>query len=603
MMSNRNFGVRKCVWCGKEFVAKAPKQNSCGEDHYRPCAMCGEPLLVKESFANYMKYGPRTCEACRRKKISLSHRSMPVEKRQEILSKMQATTRARYGVDNAMQCKEIYEKAKATVQLKYGVDNLSQSSDIQTRIRNNSLAKYGVEHYSQDPKIRANMIDGMIKKYGVDNPQKSSELQNKTKKTCLEKYGVENVLSSKAIQEKVKQTCLAKYGVEHAASAPEVVAKRTQTNLDRYNGPSYIFGEEYLKSLMTDPSKYDECKKFREDPIEYIKSHYDHLPTYKELSIDLGICDSSIIAHLNKFNAKNYIKYTLSTLEDEVCQYIRSLDSTIEIIRHDRKLISPKEIDIYLPEYHLGIECDPVWTHNSSFPDPWSGEIRPVEYHKIKTNLCESIGIKLIHIFGHEWKYQSSIIKSMIASFIHRSPAISADDTTVVKLDSEVCSKFLNANHLHGDVESFIKLGLQTNSSNLVSVMTFSKILDTNTSRFHIELSRFCDVSGVHVIGSAEKLFEYAKTEYQFSEIFTKEDRAHLSLFPYESLGFKPMMQLDPEYTWVSINDSSYYDDAGLAVKIGSSISDFSLEYAESLGYARVYDSGYTCWVWTQFRG
>ena len=29
VLKQRTFGKRKCVWCGKEFIAMSPKQNSC----------------------------------------------------------------------------------------------------------------------------------------------------------------------------------------------------------------------------------------------------------------------------------------------------------------------------------------------------------------------------------------------------------------------------------------------------------------------------------------------------------------------------------------------------------------------------------------------
>ena len=86
-LNERTFGINHCVWCGKEFVARSPRQTSCGDDHYRPCARCGAPLLVKESYANYMKYGPRTCPTCRKAKISESKLRVSAEEKSQGLAK------------------------------------------------------------------------------------------------------------------------------------------------------------------------------------------------------------------------------------------------------------------------------------------------------------------------------------------------------------------------------------------------------------------------------------------------------------------------------------------------------------------------------------
>lgn len=132
----RTFGNKRCVWCGKEFIAKSPNQTSCGDKHYLPCPDCGKLVEVKESYQNFIKNGgkPRRCETCRAKAISTAQRNFSEDKRAEIKQKAINTSRARYGTDYAMQSEEIRSKAVEGVRRVYGVDNVGQSKEIRQKV-------------------------------------------------------------------------------------------------------------------------------------------------------------------------------------------------------------------------------------------------------------------------------------------------------------------------------------------------------------------------------------------------------------------------------------------------------------------------------------
>ena len=84
-------------------------------------------------------------------------------------------------------------------------------------------------------------------------------------------------------------------------------------------------------------------------------------------------------------------------------------------------MIKPYEIDIYLPEYNIGIECNPTATHNSSLPDPWGGDPKHNNYHQLKSKMCLDRGIRLIHVFGYDWMHKHDIIVSMIRNSLMQS--------------------------------------------------------------------------------------------------------------------------------------------------------------------------------------
>ena len=66
-----------------------------------------------------------------------------------------------------------------------------------------------------------------------------------------------------------------------------------------------------------------------------------------------------------------------------------------EIIHHTRKIISPLELDIYLPDIKLAIEYNGIYWHSIE-----AGTTK--DYHLNKSIACRDKGIRLIHIYSSE---------------------------------------------------------------------------------------------------------------------------------------------------------------------------------------------------------
>lgn len=609
----RNYGERKCIWCGKLFVAHSAKAQSCGDNHYRPCATCGEPLLVKESYANYLKYGPRNCPDCRKLAISVGHRNRSDADKQLAQLRRESTNLERYGVANPLQRDDIKEKVHQTVKEKYGVDNLSQSSEIQTKIKENSIAKYGVSHYSNDPTIRQHMIDGMQSKYNVSYALKSDELMQKLKATNLARYGVENVLANKNIQAKIKSTCLEKYGVEYAGQATELIRRRTITNQKRYGGPAYIFSPEYLKTTVTDSTKFEEFELFKQAPRNYIENHYTRMPTYLELSQDLGVCDTTISYYVCKYELKDIVQVNsaFSQMENEVLDILYEHLDKSEIVCHTRKIIPPNEIDIYIPKLKLGFECNPSCTHNSDIGFICSDNKLHYKYHKNKTDACEAVGVRLFHIFGYDWINNRDVIVSMIHNAIGvTSNRVYGRNTVIQEVDFKVASQFLVDNHRQGYTMSKVRLGLYC-ADELVMLMTFGKIRlgqGKIANEDTWELVRCCAAKDIVVIGGASKLFKYFCDTYHPNKVVSFSDRATTSGKLYELLHFDKMSVSDPGYVWVNLETEKYckrvncqkknlpalFKEPELDIESKTEV-DIMCEH----GYGRVFDSGVIRWEYT----
>jgi len=163
-----------------------------------------------------------------------------------------------------------------------------------------------------------------------------------------------------------------------------------------------------------------------------------------------------------------------------------------------RNLISPFEIDIYLPDYKLGIELNGNYWHS------FIGGGKSMSYHINKTKLCHEQEIKLIHIFEDEWLFKGDIIKSMIINRLGIiKNRIYGRNCIIKEISNKEKKKFINKNHIQGDGVDKIRLGL-FNDDILVSVMTFSKenrSHNTNGKNNIWELSRFCSKKDHVIIG------------------------------------------------------------------------------------------------------
>mgnify|MGYP004653000285 CR=1 FL=1 len=59
--------MKKCKECGKLFLPKSKRQQYCDAIHYRPCPVCGKPVIAK-----YLSDPARRCDDCKHIKSSNS---------------------------------------------------------------------------------------------------------------------------------------------------------------------------------------------------------------------------------------------------------------------------------------------------------------------------------------------------------------------------------------------------------------------------------------------------------------------------------------------------------------------------------------------------
>ena len=445
----------------------------------------------------------------------------------------------------------IIKNKKESSLKKYGTKTPSESKIIKDKIIKTNQEKYGFNSPMQNHNIRNKSKQTLLKNYGVDNPQKSKEIQEKRiknfdikkwrknfEKTMLNTYGVKNALQSETIKNKMKNTVLKKYNCENVNQHKDIISKRIDTKRNKWKDNIIKHNPNIIDIDLEKNIYFMKCDCGEEHDFEI------SIPLYKSRKqFSLNYCTVCFPQNYNN----------ISQLEVDLLNFIK-LKYNGDILINTKSIITPYELDIYLPELNLAFEFNGVYWHNELN--------KPTNYHKMKSDMCDEIGIQLIHVYEDDWVYKQDIIKSMILYKLGQvSNRIFGRKTEVKEItDNDVVRKFLNDNHIQGFVGSSVKLGLYYDNE-LVSLMTFGKKrnnMNSLSSNYEYEMLRFCNKLNTNVIGGASKLFKYFIRNYNPIEIISYADRSYSNGNLYKQLNFQLYHITEPNYYYI-INDIKQY--------------------------------------------
>jgi very-short-patch-repair endonuclease len=436
----------------------------------------------------------------------------------------------------------------------------SNKEEMIKRIKKTMNDKYQVNFFPEHNDFVLNQKKTKKEKYGDENYNN----QLKQKNTKKEKYGDENYVNI----EKSKETCLLRYGSENVGQS-----KYYKETMDKR------FINLYPDINITKISGKD-ITILCECGLEFIINKQMMYERYKRKQIICTTC--------NPFGQSSNSKPQLDVLKFLIDNDISN------IVTNNRQILNGKEVDIYLPDFNIAIEYDGLYWHNSSFVEN--------DYHLKKTAGCQEKGVKLIHIFEDEWVHKQEIVKSRILNLLKKTPnKIFARKCVIKELSNDECKKFLNENHIQGNVYSGYKIGLFFNDE-LISVMTFGCVRSIMSSKNTLpgyELSRFCNKLNTNVIGSASKLFKYFIKTYKPNRVISYADVRWSGLEPentlYTTLGFKYKHTSKPNY-WYVKNEFRYHRSnftKQSLIKEGFDSTKTEKDIMIERNYNRIYDCGH----------
>ena len=278
-------------------------------------------------------------------------------------------------------------------------------------------------------------------------------------------------------------------------------------------------------------------------------------------------------------------KCSLSTGQNQIFEYISSIYDKI-VVSNDRKVISPYELDIFIPEKSLAIEYNGLYWHSYDNKESKCDKNK----HFDKYQLCKNVGINLFQIWEHQWNEQKELIKSMISGKLGVNQKIGARKCHIINISNDEYKKFVNLNHLQGYAGCNVKIGL-IYDNDLVCVCGFK-----NIGNFW-EVSRFCSKLFINVVGGFSKILNYfIKNKNDNKNIISYANLDHSNGMMYKKSNFKLIKTTSPGYFYTK-NRAVYSRQKFQKHKLKNKLEIFDENISESQnmfnnGYRRCWNSG-----------
>lgn len=341
--------------------------------------------------------------------------------------------------------------------------------------------------------------------------------RDKTVKTNMKKYGVPYQISSKSTKQKTKETLEKRYGVSHNMHVTDFARKQGFTK---------------RKNKYTDEQIY----LIENSHILYNEYVNDKVPLYHIANkYGFGVRFLGLLFQEHGYKITTSRGYSFE--QESFANSISEKFSISEIETNTRKIIAPKEIDIWMPSHNLGIEYHGLYWHDSI------DDFRCHEkYLEAKKN-----GIQLLQFFDFEVENNFNVVQNIIRSKLHMNERkLNARDCTIEEIDYGLHKQFCDKYHLQeGHVRPNMSLGLFLKNE-LLSVMSFGK--SRYNGKYEWELLRYASLPNTTVRGGASKLLKRFEITKNPDSLCSYADCRISEGSLYNSLGFNLIHHSGPNY-------------------------------------------------------
>lgn len=267
--------------------------------------------------------------------------------------------------------------------------------------------------------------------------------------------------------------------------------------------------------------------------VQHIENKRSQLDIANELAVNPTTVGRYLVRHgIDKMYGQG------STGESQVYEFIQSLIGPEKVKSNVRDIISPYELDIYVPTQKIAIEYCGLYWHSEQ-----AGKQR--SYHQRKMAMCRKHGIMLITMFEDEWTLRQSQVKLKLASLLgvdHR-PVVYARKTTIKPTSMSQQARFFEDNHIQGPGPGGSTLGLFDNTDTLVACASFIK-----SSNSMYTLSRYA--TSARVIGGMSKLTQAFMKNTPCAGLKSFADLRWGQGNMYRSAGWVQQAIIKPDYSY-----------------------------------------------------
>ena len=351
------------------------------------CATCGKKL----TYSQTIKANRRNSKCCSRK-CMLANQLV----RKQMRQKKQKTCLQKYGSKYPAQSKDIKLKMQQTCLQKYGTIEFLSSKHARNKIKETNLEKYGVENVFATKDIQEKIKHTISEKYGTQYYVQSTDFKLKAIESFQNNFGVNTPFQSKEIQNKAKNTVIQRYGVQNNFQTPENIAKCNEVKFEKV-WKTILSWHQYIIPLFTKEQYAGRYKQYKWKCVKCGNQFYQELGK-RHINKDLKYIPRCLCCY--PYIENNGISYRQKQLAQFCKQYFPELQ------QNNRQLIKPYQLDILIPQLKLAIEFNGIYWHNENCVE--SG------YHLMKTQMCQKLGYRLIHVWEDQWENNKEQIKQKL---------------------------------------------------------------------------------------------------------------------------------------------------------------------------------------------
>lgn len=272
----------------------------------------------------------------------------------------------------------------------------------------------------------------------------------------------------------------------------------------------------------------------KEKFIEYLDS-FETKQSAESIARKLNLQKGTVIKMVHWFNAEDHIKFLYGESDAEITlgELLKSMG--YNVISHEKTVIEPYELDLYIPEKRIAIEFNGSYWHSTEFKDK--------EYHQLKTLMCIDKDIRLVHIFEYEWYNYREKIESFIKRlFIEKTSIMySINNCELREISNDDAFNFENNNSLIISNNQCLKLGLFYKEE-LISLMTM----------FEHEIINIACKDTYDINECANIMFSEYINNCNDNEINMECNLSKFDINIILNLGFKIKSITEPEYITVN---------------------------------------------------
>lgn len=318
---------------------------------------------------------------------------------------------------------------------------------------------------------------------------------------------------------------------------------------------------------------------------------------------------------------------TAKRYQMRLTEMVQALVPGSPVLSDDHTVLpSGKELDIVVPDHHLAIEFNDIFSHSEQAVFERHAKPRPHSYHASKTREASSQGYQLVHVWEDDWLHRREIVLRALAHRLHavdRLPDVLpninplacqrlyARNLTARRVHGGVARRFWQDNHLQGPVHCTINVGLYDSDGVLRALLGIGR--KNHGSRVSLpdgtwDIQRYATL-GV-IVGGFTKLLAYAETLIPVDTWTSWSDDDISDGGMYQAAGFVVDKRQAPSYSyvgrktrWERVHRSTYtkqrfINDPNLVYK--SKQTEHEAALTNKL--YRIYDAGKTRWVKTVAR-